>query len=102
VVELALQVISARPHVSAVSARGGGKLCQPGDRPWRAMPRRAAFCDVVGRLVWTTHGEVAIVRVHRRLRAGQDGGHVLIRGPGTPDQRRGGVYCELVSKSKIR
>jgi hypothetical protein len=50
--------------------QGSGEFCQPRDRTWCAMPRRAAFCDVVGRLVRTTHGDVAIVRVHRRLRAG--------------------------------
>src|SRR5437764_674137 len=69
--------------------QGGSELCQPRDCTWRAMPRRTAFRDVVGRLVRTTHGDVAIVRDHWRLRAGQDGGHMLVRGPGIPDQRRG-------------
>ena len=40
--------------------QGGGKFCQPRDRTWCAVPRRAALRDVVGRLVRTTHGDVAI------------------------------------------
>src|SRR5258706_11551931 len=70
-------------------SQAGGKLCQPGDRSWRAMPRRAAFSDVVGRLVRTTHSDIAIVVDHRRLRAGQYGRDVLVCGPCIPDQRRG-------------
>ena len=40
---------------------GGGELCQPCDRARRAMPRRAAFRDVVGCLVRTIYGDVALV-----------------------------------------
>ena len=39
--------------------QGGGELCQPRDRAWRAMPRRAAFGNVVRCLVRTTHADVA-------------------------------------------
>ncbi len=70
---------------SPLRRQGGGEFCHPRDRTWRAVPRRAAFSDVVGRLVRPTHGDVAIVRDNRRLGAGQDGGYMLVRGPGVPD-----------------
>ena len=40
-------------------------------RPPLAYDATPAFCDVVSRLVRTTHRDAAIVRDHRRLRAGQ-------------------------------
>src|SRR6516165_286117 len=83
--------------------QGGDEFCQPRDCTWCATPSRAAFRDVVGRLVRPTHGDVAIVRGHRRLRAGQDGGYMLVRGPGIPDQCRAPlVVAPALAKSHER
>src|SRR3982751_1264339 len=50
--------------------RGGGKCCQPFDRTGRLVPRRAAFRDVVGRLVRAAHCDVVTLRGHTWLGSG--------------------------------
>src|SRR5207248_3817831 len=74
----------------------------PCDCTWRTTPSRAAFRNVVGRLVRPTHGDVAIVRDHRRLRAGQNGGYMLVRGPGISNQGRGLFVLSALAKSHER